>query len=329
MADHADTQIKKVAVAKPRLGRGLSSLITTSVEPHHAGTYEAATQIQAQAGAIKIPAGVTPQPIEIESIAPNPYQPRVEFNDQDIAELSQSILQHGILQPLIVSPSADGGERPYVLIMGERRLRAAKLAGLKHVSCIIRQASQQQMLEWALIENIQRSDLNPIERAHAYQQYMQRFSLSSADVAQRLGVPRTTVSNYLRILDLQDNIQKMVKAGDLSFGHAKVLASLCTMPEKQLALAKKVASSSLSVRQLEHLVEAATSGKPTSETVRGTIRPKAPYLRDVEEQLCAAVGTRITILPGRSRNTGRLVIEYYNLDDFDRITARLGAKISS
>jgi ParB family chromosome partitioning protein len=270
----------------------------------------------------------SPQDISIDSIAPNPYQPRREFDPQQIAELTQSILQQGILQPLIVSSAPATAEKPFVLIAGERRLRAARQAGLASVPCIVKQATPEQMIEWALIENIQRTDLNPIERAIAYQNYLQRFNLTQSQGAQKLGEPRATIANYLRILELHPDIQKMLATGQISFGHAKVIAALPD-GDKQLELARRAANSSLSVRHIEQLVQSAQTSSAGADAPSAPTRPKAPYIRDVEEQLSQAVGTRVIVLPGRSKNTGRMVLEYYNLDDFDRISGLLGLKVSS
>lgn len=320
--------------AKPRLGRGLSSLITNS-----AATAEPApASSQPQPAATAVPGTYVPVPaphaggeaireLEIDRITPNPLQPRRQFDAEQLAQLAQSISQQGILQPLVVANSADGDGHPFVLIAGERRLRAARQAGLAKVPCVIRAATRQQMLEWALIENIQREDLNPVERALAYRDYMDRFKLSAPDAAQKLGQPRTTVLNYLRILDLCDDVQKMLLDGSLSFGHAKILASLAGDAERQAVLAKRVVAEALSVRQLEALVAAGAS--PARPAEPRPARVKAAYLRDLEDQLTRAVGTRVSILPGKAKHSGRLVVEYYSLDDFDRIAKNLGVTVES
>jgi ParB family chromosome partitioning protein len=214
-----------------------------------------------------------------------------------------------------------------MLIAGERRLRAARQAGLTDVPCIVRDASDQEILEWSLIENIQRSDLNPIERAGAYRAYMDRFALTQADLAKRTGESRANVANYLRLLDLCDDVQAMLLDGSLSFGHARALAGLAGRAAEQLALARRIAAEGLPVRQTERLVAAAQEGSAGADDgPSAPARPKAPFLCDLEGQLTRAVGTRVTILPGRARNTGRIVVEYYSLDDFDRIAAGLGLK---
>lgn len=316
-------------VAKPRLGRGLSSLISSSRAD---AVVEAATVVEPSAGQY---VAQTPEiaqdavrELEIDKISPNPYQPRRQFDPEELANLSQSIAQQGVLQPLVVVKSADSSSLPFVLIAGERRLRAAKQAGLVKVPCVVRSATRQQMLEWAIIENIQRADLNAIERALAYRDYMDRFSLSAADAATKLAQPRTTVANHLRLLDLCDDLQKMVLENKLSFGHAKVLAGLAGDVDRQLAAAKRVIQDNLSVRQLELIVAAPAQSAAPAPTEKPA-RMKAAYLRDLEDQLTRAVGTRVAILPGKAKHTGRLVVEYYSLDDFDRIAKSLGVTVES
>ncbi len=320
--------------SKPRLGRGLSSLISNSAaiaknDSQYMSDTGAMPAIPSIDGRATIKTTSTePKEIPIENIAPNPYQPRKEFREEDLAELTESIRQQGIIQPLIVTTSkSDDGEKPFVLIAGERRLRASKQAGLENVPCIIKQVDQRQMVEWALIENIQRSDLNPIERAQAYRQYIDRFNLSQAQAAEKLAQPRTTVANYLRLLDLQDNLQKMLCEGTLSFGHAKVLAGLANDPQHQLYLARRIASKNLSVRQLEGLIESErlASGKENASDKR-TPKAKPAYIIDLEEKLTQTVGTRVRIKQGRAKNTGQIHIDFYSLDDFDRLSGYLGLK---
>ena len=320
----------KSARAK-RLGRGLSSLIVNSSDTADDQHYQHVTGLPpvGRLGPETDPAGQpqpsSPQNILIEHIAPNPYQPRRDFPVVELAELADSIRTQGIIQPLIVSSSARSHDRPYTLIAGERRLRAATQAGLSEVPCVVRQATAEQMLEWAIIENIQREDLNPIDRAQAYRQYMDRFSLAGPEVGQRLGQPRTTTSNYLRLLDLPHPIQQMLSAGTLTFGHGKVLAGLAGDPGVQVSLARKTVKGSLSVRQLERLARTGRGGA-TGQTPSP---PKAPHIRDVQEQLARAIGTKVTVRQGRARNSGRIIIEYYNLDDFDRIASQLGLHLEA
>ena len=313
--------------ARPRLGRGLSSLISASTPPAPADGQYVSDEPQQVDDPVAVPTAhvqATEIAIPLTDIAPNPYQPRREFNEADLAELADSIAQQGIIQPLIiVNNNSPDTTQPYTLIAGERRLRAARKAGLQAVPCIVRQATRQQMIEWALVENIQRSDLNPLERALAYRQYTDRFSLTHAQAAERLGQARATVSNHLRLLDLPDSCQQLISEGTLSFGHAKVLAGLAGRDKLQVRLAKKTAAKGLSVRHLEALVLAQTEpGATASPQLSTPVKP--PYVRDLEERLTQTVGTRVSIRPGRAKNSGRIIIEYYSLDDFDRISHGLG-----
>lgn len=320
-------QTKPVAPRAKRLGRGLSSLIGQPGRPDSATHYRTAA---AAVPAVLAPHDAAPgaqsiRQIPVERIAPSPYQPRQRFAEEELQQLADSIRRQGILQPLIVTEShAADAEHPFVIVAGERRLRAARLADLAVVPCIVRQATPQQMLEWALIENLQRTDLNPVERAEAYRQYMDRFSLTQAQVGERLDEPRTTIANHLRLLDLDSSVQEMIACGQLSLGHAKVLAGLAGQPQRQLDLGKRVLAEGMSVRQLEQAV--AEPDKPKAAPEKGTARAKPAYIRDLEDRLAEAVGTRVTVIAGRRKNTGRIVLEYYSLDDFDRIAGRLGLK---
>jgi len=329
---------KTKAAGKRRLGRGLSSLISKSTPAPPVET-EPPSAVQTPQPAPPQPQSVPTEPlapkdakpieIPVEQIAPNPYQPRRQFDNEQLAELTASVREHGILQPLLVAPKGDNDvDSPYILIAGERRLRAAKLAGMNSVPCVTRQADARQLLEWAIIENVQRADLNPIDQAKAYRDYIDRFSLTQAQAAQKLGQPRATVANYLRLLDLSDAVQQLLLAGRLSFGHAKVLAGLAGRPAVQLALAGKAAARNLSVRQLEALVSAENSRNPDTPT-QARRNTKQPYILDLEQQLTQSIGTRVSIRTGRAKNTGGITIDFYSLDDFDRIIKALGVRVDS
>lgn len=334
----------KSAQPKRRLGRGLSSLINNSADAATAVAPAETQQVSNPAEGEYVPVEKaeldspanqateiqtgSPMEIQLDHIAANPHQPRRDFNEAELSELAESIKQQGILQPLIVTKAREsmGLAEPFVLIAGERRLRAAGIAGLTEVPCVVREATDQQMVEWAVIENIQRSDLNPIERGQAYRDCMDRFKLNQEQVAQRMGQPRATVANYLRMLDLCDEAQGFVASGQISFGHAKVLAGLAGQVDRQVELARRVFGEGLSVRKLEGLV----SAKPKT-SVAPTAKPqvqKQAYIRDIEQQLTESVGTRVTILPSRKKNHGKIVVEYYSLDDFDRISNSLGLDVN-
>jgi len=314
------------AARKPRLGKGLSGLIVNSHAPDAlSGAYTTVPADQSSSHQ-----SVTPSPIVSDlptaSILANPYQPRKDFSETDLKQLAESISQQGLLQPLLVTPSSDPDDDTYILIAGERRLRAAKLAGLENVPCTIRQATRADMLELALVENLQREDLNPIERAAGYREFMSRLSLTQTEAAQRLAQPRTTLANHLRLLDLCDELQQMLAEGMLTFGHGKALAGLVGQPSPQLAIARKTVAEGLSVRQVEKLVGQVRSRQTGARASTATARPahRPPYVIDLEERLTQAIGTRARILPGRTKHSGRIVLDYYSLDDFDRITSRLG-----
>ncbi|MHC4983293.1 MAG: ParB/RepB/Spo0J family partition protein [Planctomycetota bacterium] len=319
------------ASKKPRLGRGLSSRIVNSAEAADESAYRRVTGLPPVGKVPRDTAGGSPaaeklRDVPLEQIGPNPHQPRQDFEPQQLAALAESISKQGLLQPLIVAESSQpAAAHRYLLVAGERRLRAARQLNLPSVPCLVRQATPRQMLEWALIENIHRTDLNPIERAEAYRNYVDRFALTQDQAAEKLGQPRSTVANYLRLLDLCDDVRQMVIDGRLSFGHAKVLAGLVNQPARQLALARKAAARQLSVRRLEGLVSVAEAAAGAPSIKARAAKPA--YIRDLEAQLSQALGTRVTIQPGRAKQTGRVVIEYYSLDDFDRIAAALGAKL--
>ena len=346
----ADQPAAPAAVNRHRkLGRGLASLMSNtrpaapvpavlaSPDPPPAG----ATPIQIPAAAYE-PVGPSARPrhpghdgdgllqIPLERIQPNPYQPRRTFEQTELTELADSIRRQGVLQPLLVMPrtNADGfTDGDYVLIAGERRLRAARMAGLSAVPCTVRSSTKEQMLEWAIVENIQRQRPQPARARRAFQEFLHRFGLTQQQLAERIGLPRATIANYLRILELSIDVQQLIALGQLSFGHAKVLAALLGKAELQLELARKVASGGLSVRQLERLV----AGQGPVQTPKPARPPriKSQHIANVEHQLATVAGTRVTISPGRSKNTGKIILEYYSLDDFDRIVELLGAKLES
>ena len=321
----SSSSTKSSSRSRKRLGRGLSSLIGEAATAPQAEATSATETAAAPASEKHSPA-TQPSEIPVGQIAPNPYQPRREFTEEQLAELADSISQQGIIQPLVICPAADpAAKKPYVLIAGERRLRAAQRVKLDTVPCVIKEATARQMLEWALVENIQRIDLNPLERATAYREYMDRFELSHAQAAEKLGQARTTITNHIRVLDLHDDVQTLVANGRLTFGHAKVLAGLIDRPEQQLALARKAANLSLSVRQLEGMVASiqAANGED-GEEAKPKLSRKPAYIRDLEEQITRSLGTKVTIKTGRSKNTGRLMIDFYSLDEFDRIASLLG-----
>jgi len=254
------------------------------------------------------PASDAPE-IPLDRIARNPHQPRNRFDEAETAELAASIELHGVLQPIVVRATADGG---YELIAGERRLRAARIAGLTHIPAVVRESADGEQLELALVENLQRQDLNAIEEAAAYRELIDRFALSHEDVARKVGKSRVTISNALRLLDLTAETRDAIADGRISEGHGRALAAL-TVPELQRAALLIVIERHLSVRQTEELVRR----KRDSATPRRS--PLSGDLADLEAQLRGLLATRVGIV--RTRRGGRLVIDFYSDEELDRLHA--------
>jgi ParB family chromosome partitioning protein len=274
-----------MSVKRRALGRGLEALIPAP-EPRQDAI-----------------ASVAP----IHSIRPNPKQPRQKFADAAIEELTESIRRRGILQPLLVRRDGDHG---YELIAGERRLRAAQRAGVDSVPIVIHEVSDAEMLEVALIENLQREDLSPIEEAIGYQRMIDEFAHTQEEVAKRVGKDRSTVANAVRLLALPAAIQDEIESGSLSAGHARALLAAKSEVHK-LELAKRVVSEKLTVRQTERLAKKAVQPLADAEQ------------RATEERLTQSLGTRVRILPRRN-GAGRIEIEYYSLEELNGLVDRLG-----
>ena len=256
------------------------------------------------------------QEVDIESVRPNPYQPRMVWDQQELADLAESIRANGVVQPIIVRRAGTGFE----LISGERRLRAAKLAEMKTIPALVRQASDKQLLELALVENIHRTDLNPIERAKAYQKYITTFSLTQVETAQRLGEDRSVIANYLRLLDLPDEIKQMLIDGQLTMGHARAILGLPT-DELRRKLANRAMAGRLSVREVERLVRKYLTG---TDQAKASVRSKPPHILDLESKLSSQLGTMVSIETRKNGQKGKIVIEFYSLDEFDRIMETIG-----
>jgi len=254
------------------------------------------------------------QQVSIIDIAPNPSQPRSEISDEGLEELSQSILEHGILQPLILSKSAS--DKQYTLIAGERRLRAAEIAGLESVPAIIRDVTEQERLEIALIENIQREDLKPIEAALAYQQLNEEFNLSHEEISKRVGKSRTAITNTLRLLKLPDDVQLALYSGKISEGHARALLGL-TSKKSQSAVLQTILKNSLNVRQVEELVRKLSGQKNKTQHKSETVSPE---LKSLEDQLRTLLGTKVILKHGKKGGT--VVIHYYSEEELDALIER-------
>lgn len=247
--------------------------------------------------------------IEITQINPNPRQPRKEFDENELLQLAQSIKEHGIIQPLIISSKQESGN--YTLIAGERRLLAAKLAGLNKVPVIIRDASEQDHLELALIENLQRSDLNPIEAAEAYRQLNQEFNLSHEQIASRVGKSRVAITNTLRLLQLPDKVKNALADNRISEGHARALLGLQTQ-QAQLAALDTIITKQLSVRQTEELVK-----KLMGRRSQTTQQKASPHIQAIEEQLRRKLGTKVNVKQGKKG--GSIIVRYYSQEELDAL----------
>jgi len=283
-----------MSVKKTGLGRGLDALLPA-----------ANTASSAAGGTLSL---------SVDAIIPNPRQPRSRFEPTALQELADSIREHGVLQPLIVSQDENG---IYTLIAGERRLQASRLAGLSEVPVIIRQTTDQQKLEWALIENIQRADLNALEEALAYQQLVDEFKLSHEEIASRVGKSRAAVSNTLRLLKLPASIQQLVVEERISEGHARALLALAS-PQAQSAALQTVLTQDLTVRQTEELVRKMNGEKPPARP-----RPSLPPdLVALEDRLRASLGTKVSLKSGKKGN-GSLTLFFYSGEELNSLLEKL------
>jgi ParB family chromosome partitioning protein len=290
-------------MAKSALGKGLSALISARPTPIR----------------LEMEPGEKIQQVDLSRIVPSPLQPRKDFARDALTELVESIRQHGIIQPLVVRLVAGQHE----LIAGERRWRAAQEAGLTQAPVITRVATDLEVLELSLIENLQRADLNPIEEAQAYARLSNEFGMRQEDIAQKVGRSRAAVANSMRLLDLHEQVQTWVTQGLLSVGHAKVLLAL-KEPEEQRAVAETILRRSATVRATERLV-ARQLGGTRPRRKRQTVATSAT-IEDLQNRLQEHLGTRVTIHHGEKR--GRIEIEYYGNDDLQRVLNALGLPTS-
>jgi ParB family transcriptional regulator, chromosome partitioning protein len=282
----------RMASKRQALGRGLDALFPTGDRP---------------------PRNDLVRQVSIDQIVPNPRQPRSKIDRERLEELAASITAHGLIQPLIVTETVEG----YVLIAGERRWRASRLAGLDQVPVIVKETTPKDMLELALIENIQRADLNALEEAHAYRQLIDEFGLTQESVAERVGKARSTVANLVRLLALPENIQAAVNDNRISGAHARALLPL-PVPEMQTAVMNQIIKMDLSVRQTEALVARMLADKRPAPKPRKQLPPE---LSELQQRFEAILGTRVTI--EQSAKGGRVVIHYYSDEELDAIYAAI------
>lgn len=252
--------------------------------------------------------------VSLDNLVPNPRQPRHRINDETLQELAASIREHGILQPLLVSFEPESGQ--YILVAGERRLRAARIAGLKAVPILVRQVTEQQRLELALIENVQRSDLTPLETADAYRQLNEEFKLSHEEIATRVGKSRVAITNTLRLLKLPELIRQALAEEKITEGHARALLGLGT-PQAQVAALQSVMNQNMTVRQTEELVRKWNRERPSH--VIKSVPP--PEIRAIEERLRAQLGTKVILRHGKKG--GSLIIRYYSDEELNALISTI------
>jgi ParB family chromosome partitioning protein len=303
------------------LGRGLEALIPSSPqedrEPAHATSEE---QVLAEASGE--PSGPSFEQLPLDRIDPNPRQPRGAFDEEPLHDLTASIEAVGVLQPIVVRPS---GER-YQIVMGERRVRAARSAGLERIPAIVRTTEDDQMLRDALLENVHREDLNPLEEAAAYEQLLLDFGITQEELAARLGRSRPVIANAMRLLRLPGSVQRRIAARTLSAGHARAVASL-EDPVQQERLADRIVAEGLTVRMAEELAQRIKNGEPLlgpDERARLRVRPamQAPGMADLAERLSDRLETRVRVQLGKRK--GKVLIEFATLDDLQRICDAIG-----
>jgi ParB family chromosome partitioning protein len=291
-----------MSTRKGGLGRGLDALIPNSIIPAE----------------ITTPSGVVVadrNEVDINLISPNPKQPRTVFDEDQLNELAASIKEVGLLQPPVVRSIGNG---KYQLIMGERRYRASKLAGLKSIPVIIRQTPDDQLLREALVENIHRSQLNPLEEGAAYQQLLNDFGYTHDELADRLGKSRPAITNTMRLLNLPISVQRRVAAGILTAGHARALLSLSDEKEIE-ALANRIVAEGLTVRAVEEIVATGGAKIKGGSIKRGKLL--APRLKEISDQLSDALDTRVSVELGKKK--GKIVIEFATVEDLERITKEI------
>jgi ParB family chromosome partitioning protein len=326
-------EVKKGGKGKSVLGRGLSALISSPVPVNPAAprTMEANFSMQAANLALKSQNDVSFDPsrpqvqfIDIDKVVNNPAQPRQEFKEAEIVELAESIRALGVIQPILVRPAKYGEPGTFEIVAGERRWRASKLAGLKQVPCIAQDLTDRETLEIALVENIQRSNLNPVEEAKAYQRLMDEFQLSQEEVAQRVGKDRASVANYIRVLKLPSAVIEFLREGKLSMGHAKAILTI-KEPAAQLGLAKKVMNENLSVRALEAIVSRVVvldNSQPSKLKKAVPGQEQINPFPEVVDRMRNSLGTKV-IVKHHNSGRGKIEIEYFAEQELDRLVEQI------
>lgn len=283
-----------MSAKKRGLGRGLAALISDEVEIEENKDLD---------GSIVN--------IDINLIKPNKYQPRTDFDKEGLLDLANSIKTHGIIQPIIVRKIDDN----YEIIAGERRWRSAKLAGLKEIPCILKTVDSELSAKYALIENIQREDLNPVEEGKAYKELIDKYGLTQEQLAQEVGKSRPYIANSIRILNLNKEVLEQIYNGKLTLGHGKVLLAIKDKKE-QLLMANKIIEENLNIRQTEEIIKNKSGRKRKVKNTKNK-NMKDPHIIDVEENLMSILGTKVNLIIGKKK--GKIEIEYYGLEDLERL----------
>jgi ParB family chromosome partitioning protein len=284
---------------KTGLGRGLSELISGEALARSRSVLE----------------------IALDKLEPNPYQPRQHIDDESLEELTLSIEAHGVVQPVVVRRTDDADV--YQIIAGERRWRAARRAGLTTLPCIVQDADDERALEIALVENLQRSDLGPLETAQALRYLIQEFGLTQEQIAEQLGRSRSSVANTLRLLDLPEPIKQALAEGRITAGHARALLALAEEPDRMMAVFERIEAEGLNVRETEALGRAVPEEEPAAEVGESAPprpQPTDPHVEEVKQRLRDRLGTKVTVIP-RSRGGGTINITYHDTEDLDRLLA--------
>lgn len=294
--------INDTKTPKRRLGRGLSSLVSAPV------AVEAVDQ------------GTQIRMVPVDQIRPNPHQPRQVFNQQALEALAESIRTAGLMQPLVLRPDPAGA---YQLIAGERRWRAAQIVGMPSVPALIRNVNDREAAEFALIENLQREDLNPLERAEAFARLIHDFSLTHQEVAERVGLDRSNVTNHLRLLDLDDAFKDALRERKIGMGHARALLAITNI-EQRRALGHECIAAGWSVREIDRRArKVAESGAPPMNQQTPVRAPRQMHMKDLERQLSEHLGTKVELKPGKAKGSGKLIISFFTFDEFDGLLEKL------
>ena len=320
-------------MSRRTLGRGLQALLgideldaqqAVAVEPHHPQTHVLPSAAGAPVDPASIPGASDLAHVALDRIDVNPYQPRQDFEKAELQALAESVRTHGVIQPVVLRPMGDR----YQLVAGERRLRAAREAGLSALPARIVDIDEKQTCELALIENLQRRDLNAMEKAQAFAGYLQKFGGTHEELASQLAVDRSTVTNLIRLLELPESVQEAVRGGKITNGHARALLS-SSDPVVQIALCQRIIAESLSVRQTEALVKESAGAEPPSAKTAKSKEKDAPaksnHILSLETDLKQRLGARVEIVP-KSKDQGTIVIHFGSHDDFERVVACLSGR---